>query len=209
MSSLDDQPMSFLDQLTVPNLSDRIRELEADLQASPMRHHVYSDLPFAIFCYPPREEWAMRREIGLLTTRLERDTDRYIVTISLAELLWQAVKESEGVEAIAALERQQGFEAAQLQIQDYLSDPDWRPLPDLLAERLAPLDPQRHIGFIVRAGALAPSVYRVSTLLDQMKGRTEVPCVLFMPATTEGGGIRFMGISENEGRGSYHTKVYL
>ncbi|MBE9506716.1 MAG: DUF1788 domain-containing protein, partial [Chloroflexi bacterium] len=67
----------------------------------------------------------------------------------------------------------------------------------------------RHIAFIVRAGGLAPNIYRVSKLLDEMKGRTRVPCVLFMPATTEGRtSLRFMGIAENEGRGSYHTKVY-
>jgi hypothetical protein len=191
------------------SLKERVKTLEADLKASPMRHHIYNDLPFAIFCYPPNQEWAMRREIGLLKTRLEHDAERQVATISLAELLWQAIDESEGIEAIVDLERQAGFDAVQLQIQDYLSDPDWRPLPDLLGERLEELDPERHIAFIVRTGALAPNIYRVSKLLDEMKGRTRVPCVLFMPATTEGrSSLRFMGIAENEGRGSYHTKVY-
>jgi len=183
--------------------------LEDDLKATPMRHYIYNDLPFAIFCYLPTEEWAMRREIELLKTRLEKDTHRTVVCISLAELLWQAVEDSEGIEAIVALERRRGFDAAQLQVQDYLSDPDWRPLPDLLAARLQPLDPAQHIALIVRAGALSPSIYRVSKLLDEIKGRTRVPCVLFMPATMEGrSSLRFMGIAENEGRGSYHTKVY-
>jgi len=191
-------------------LKERVKTLEADLEASPMRHYIYHDLPFAIFCYPPEQEWAMRREVDLLKTRLENDTHRKVAFVSLAELLWQAIDESEGIEAAVELERRAGFEAAQLQIQDYLSDPDWRPLPDLLAERLAELDPDRHITFIVRAGALAPNIYRVSKLLDEMKGRTRVPCVLFMPATTEGrSSLRFMGIAENEGRGSYHTKVYV
>jgi hypothetical protein len=191
------------------SLKQRVKTLEADLKASPMQHYSYGDLPFAVFCYPPRDEWAMRREIGLLKTRLEKDTDRRVVTISLAELLWQSIDESEGLEAVAVLERQRGFEEAQLQVQDYLSDPDWRPLRSLLEERLRDLDPARTIAFIVRAGALAPNIYRVSKLLDEMKGRTRVPCVLFMPATTEGrSSLRFMGIAENEGRGSYHTKVY-
>jgi len=191
-------------------MKERVRTLEADLKASPMRHYIYHDLPFAIFCYPPQQEWDMRREIDLLKTRLENDTDRRVSSISLAELLWQAIDESEGIEAAVELERRAGFEAAQLQIQDYLSDPDWRPLPDLLAGRLTELDPDRHIAFVVRAGALAPNIYRVSKLLDEMKGRTRVPCVLFMPATTEGrSSLRFMGIAENEGRGSYHTKVYV
>ena len=190
------------------SLKERVRTLEADLKASPMQHYIYHDLPFAIFCYPPGQEWVMRNEIGLLKTRLENDTDRTIEYIYLSELMWQAIDESEGIEAIVELERRSGFEEAQLQINDYLSDPDWRPLPNLLAKRLDKLDPVRHIAFIVRAGVLAPNIYRVSKLLDEMKGRTRVPCVLFMPAITEGSGLRFMGIAENEGRGSYHTKVY-
>ncbi|MBC7252116.1 MAG: DUF1788 domain-containing protein [Anaerolineae bacterium] len=190
------------------SLKERVRTLEADLKASPMQHYIYHDLPFAIFCYPPDQEWAMRNEIGRLKTRLENDTDRTIEYIYLSELMWQAIDESEGIEAIVELERQSGFEEAQLQINDYLSDPDWRPLPNLLTERLNKLDPDRHLAFIVRAGVLSPNIYRVSKLLDEMKGRTRVPCVLFMPATTEGSGLRFMGIAENEGRGSYHTKVY-
>lgn len=194
----------------MPSLRERIKTLEADLSASPMRHFNNAGLPFAVFCYPPEDEWAMRSEIGLLQTRLENATDRKIVTISLADLLWQSVDESEGMEAIAALERRSGYDAAQEQINDYLTHELFRPLPDLLAERLAQLDPARNIAFIVRAGSLAPGIYRVSTLLDKMLGRTRVPCVLFMPATAEGSSsLRFMGIAENEGRGSYHTKVYV
>ena len=200
--------MSSSNDLGATALKERVKILEADLKASPMRHHVYSDLPFGIFCYPPGQEWAMRREIDLLKTRLENDTNREIAFISLAELMWQSVDETEGLDAVAALEQHSGFQEAQLQVQDYLSDPEWRALPDLLTERLSGLDPDRHIAFIVRAGALAPNIYRVSKLLDEMKGRTRVPCVLFMPATTEGSSLRFMGIAENEGRGSYHTKVY-
>lgn len=189
-------------------LKERISKLEQDLRASPMRHYIYHDLPFAIFCYPPQEEWTLRNELRLLKTRLENDMHRIVVTLSLADLLWQAVDESEGMEPVTELELSNGFDAAQLQVQDYLSDPDWRPLPQLLTERLATLDPAKHLVFIVRAGVLAPNLYRVSKLLDEMKAKTAVPCVLFMPATTEGASLRFMGISENEGRGSYHTKVY-
>jgi len=190
------------------SLKARVEVLEADLKASPMRHAIYHDLPFAIFCYPPEEEWAMRREMALLRTRLEHDLDRTVVFISLAELLWQSAEESEGLEDVIELEQLEGFEAAQMQLNDYLSDPDWRPLPDLLAERLDELDPKHDLVFITRACALTPNIYRVSKLLDEMKGRTQVPCVLFMRATTEGSSLRFMGIAENEGRGSYHTKVY-
>lgn len=191
------------------SLKARVERLEADLKMTPMRHYVYSDLPFAIFCYAPREEWQMRREIALLKTRLEHDTHRQVATISLAELMWQSIQESEGIAALSALERQYGFADAERQIQDYLSQPEWRPLCELLAERLNQLEPDRHIAFVMRAAALAPNLYRVPKLLDEMKSRTRVPCVLFMPATTEGDtNLRFMGIAQDEGRGSFHTKVY-
>ncbi len=191
------------------SLKERVKTLEADLKMTPMRHHIYHDLPFAIFTYAPHEEWQMRREIQRLKTRMENDTSRKVALISLAELMWQGIQESEGLDTIIWYERQNGFDATQQLIQDYLSDPDWRPLPDLLQERLDELDPDRHLVFITRAAALAPNIYRVSKLLDEMKGRTRVPCVLFLPATTEGkASLRFMGIAENEGRGSYHTKVY-
>lgn len=189
-------------------LKERISNLEKDLKASPMRHYIYHDLPFAIFCYPPQDEWTMRNELRLLKTRLENGLNRTVVTLSLADLLWQAIDESEGMGPVTELELSNGFDEAQRQVQDYLSDPDWRPLPELLTERLSALDPNKDLVFIVRAGALAPNLYRVSKLLDEMKAKTKVPCVLFMPATTEGASLRFMGISENEGRGSYHTKVY-
>jgi hypothetical protein len=191
-------------------LKDRILRLESDLQARPMRHYIYSDLPFAVFCYPPDQEWLMRKEMQRLKTRLENETDLQVTFISLADLLWQAVDQSEGMEALIQKERDEGFDAAQLQTYDYLSDKDWRPLPDLLAEKLMDLDPNRDLVFIWRAGALGPDIYRVSTLLDQMKGRTRVPCVLFMPATTDDSeGLRFMGLTIQERRGSYHTKVYI
>ena len=152
----------------------------------------------------------MRREMRLLKTRLEKDTGRRVVLISLAELLWQAVDESEGMNALTQKECEEGFSAAQLQAYDYLSDPDWRPLPDLLAEKLQGLDANKDLVFICRAGALSPDIYRVSTLLDQMKGRTRIPCVLFMPATNDDSDrLRFMGLAVQERRGSYHTKVYI
>ena len=191
-------------------LKQRILSLEGDLKAQPMRHYVYSDLPFAVFCYPPEQEWLMRKEMHRLKTRLENDTDLRVSFISLADLLWQAVEESEGIEALSQKECDEGFEAAQLQAYDYLSDRDWRPLPDLLAEKLSGMDPDLDLVFLWRAGALAPDIYRVSTLLDQMKGRTRVPCVLFMPAITDDAeGLRFMGLTLQERRGSYHTKVYI
>ena len=192
------------------SLKERIHKLQSDLEQRPLRHAIYSDLPFAVFCYQPEDEWQMRGEIQRLKIRLEEKTDRRIHFISLADLFWQSIDESEGMAALVDVELRQGFDAAQKQAYDYLSDPDWRPLPDLLEEKLKGMDARRDLVFIERAGALAPDIYRVSTLHDQMKGRTRVPCVLFMPALSDDSeGLRFMGLSVQERRGSYHTKVYI
>lgn len=192
------------------SLKELVRSLEEDINADPPRHYIYRDLPFAVFCYPPQQEWTMRREIMLLKTRIEQEKHWRVTIISLADLLWQSIDETEGMQAIIDLEKRRDFSAAQAQIYEYLTDPDWRPMADLLAERLSKLDPQKDLVFLTRVGSLAPEIYRVSTLLDHMKGKTSVSCILFMPATTgEGEGLRFMGLSDIEPRGSYHTKLYL
>lgn len=199
------------------DLPERLRRLEGDLTAQPMRHFTYNDLPFAVFCYPPEDEWAMRRELSRLQTRLQQPPHGFTVhRISLADLLWQGVDEAEGLDEVARMEARQGFAAAQRQVQDNLSyvpprSSGPRPLARLLLAALAEatVGPGRHLAFIVRTAALAPAIYRVSILLDELKGHTHVPSVLFMPATTDAGGLRFMGVAENEGRGSYHTKVYM
>lgn len=193
------------------DLPNRLKALEADLLAEPMRHFTYADLPFAVFSYPPDEEWTMRRELRMLETRLQNRGGFTVHRISLADLLWRAVEESEGLEEVVALERRRGYAEAQKQVALYLMHKDFRPLPELVAEELAAATsgPGRHLVFIVRTGALAPVFYKVSILLDQLKGKTDVPCVLFMPATGDALGLRFMGVAENEGRGSYHTKVYM
>jgi hypothetical protein len=192
----------------VLSLKERIDLLEKDLKATPPRVSVYGDLPFAILRYDPDEEWDMRREARLLATRLS-SVGRDVKFISLADLLWQAVDETEGLDAIVQLERQRGFESAQEQITTYLSDVDWRPLPDMLAERLKPLDPQRHVVFLTRAAVMAPAIYHMSKLLDEMQGRTRVITILFYPGTLDGTtGLRFMELKDREALGNYRVKIY-
>jgi len=190
------------------SLKDRLELLEHDLLAEPPRISVYHDLPFAILRYDPQQEWELRREARLLVTKLT-NAGKHVHTVSLAELLWQAIDSTEGLEAIVALERQRGFEAAQRQITTYLSDRDWRPLPDLLVECLGPLDPAKDIAFILRTAAMAPAIYHMSKLLDEMHGRTRVTTILFYPGTLEGTtGLRFMDLQDREATGNYRVKIY-
>ena len=190
------------------SLKERIRLLEADIKATPMRISAYRDLPFAILRYDPRDEWELRREARLLATRLE-EVGKSVQTISFADLLWEVIDDAEGVDALARLEQLRGFEAAQAQVTTYLSDPNWLPLPDALAQRMEALDPERHVVFLVRAAAMAPAIYHMSKLLAEMQGRTDVPTILFYPGSQEGPtGLRFMAQKNHEALGRYHVKIY-
>jgi hypothetical protein len=82
-------------------------------------------------------------------------------------------------------------------------------LPDALTERLRRLDPEKHIAFLMRASAMAPAIYHMSKLLDEMQGRTLVPTILFYPGTLEGTtGLRFMALKDREALGNYRVKIY-
>ena len=190
------------------SLKERIELLEQDLLAVPSRINVYHDLPFAIFRYNTDEEWNLRREVKLLATRLEV-TGKEVHIIPMSEFLWQAIEETEGLDAVVELERERGYLAAQDQVTTYLSDRDWRPLANLLAERLQEYDPAKAIAFLTRVAAMAPGIYHVSKLLDQMQGKTRVTTILFYPGSIEGTtGLRFMDLKEREALGNYRVKIY-
>jgi len=189
------------------SLSDRLQVLEDDLKANPPRVSVYSDLPFAIFRYDPGEEWVIRREVHLLATRLTQMSSRTSI-VHLSDLLWKAVEDSEGIEAVVKLEQQRGFQSAQDQLTTYLSDKDWRPLADLLADQLDSLDDTKFV-FLIRAASMAPGLYHMSKLLDQMHGRTKMITILFYPGSIEGTtGLRFMALKDRDALGNYRVKIY-
>ncbi len=190
------------------SLKDRIELLEEDLKAVPSRISVYHDLPFAILRYDPNDEWQLRRETRLLATRLaETGTD--VQTIPMSELLWESIDKSEGLDAVVELERQRGYVEAQEQVTTYLSDRDWSPLYELLAARLSKFDPERSVVFLTRVAAMAPGLYHMSKLLDQMQGKTRVTTIMFYPGSIEGTtGLRFMDLKDREALGNYRVKIY-
>ncbi|MCX8207897.1 MAG: DUF1788 domain-containing protein [Methanothrix sp.] len=190
------------------SLKERIELLESDLTADPPRVSVYHDMPFAILWYRPADEWMMRREVNLLASRL-RDHGKNVRMISLAELLWEAIDKSEGMDVLIELERSMGFEEAQRQVSTYLTDPDYMPLSDLLANQLIDLDPKKDVAFLIRAASMAPAIYPMSRLLNEMHGRTMVTIILFYPGTLEGTtGMPFMDLKDREVYGNYKVKIY-
>lgn len=165
----------------------------------------YHDMPYAIFQYPPEEEFAVRQELALLRTRLEQ-TGKRVTTISLAKCMYEAL-EAEGLDtqALAAAEKTVGLATTIETIHQVLSE--YRPLDGLVASKIPrDADPLRDVVFIVRAGALFP-IYRTSSLLEQLKGKVHVPAVLFYPGELDGAaGLRFMGVLEAEH--NYRPKIF-
>ncbi len=190
------------------SLKERIELLENDMRAKPPRISVYHDLPFAILRYDPAEDWELRREVRLLATRLE-GIGKEVHIIPMSEFLWKAIEETEGLDAIAELERERGYLAAQDQVTTYLSDRDFRPLAQLLAERLNQYDPAKTVAFLTRVAAMAPGIYHMSKLLDLMQGKTRVTTILFYPGSIEGTtGLRFMDLKDRDALGNYRVKIY-
>lgn len=190
------------------SLNSRIELLENDLKANPPRISVYHDLPFAIFRYDPEEEWALRREARLLATRLGEGGKKACI-VHMSDLLWKAIQDCEGIDAVIELENDRGFLTAQEQVTTYLSDRDWRPLAGLLTKRLQSLDSSVEVVFLMRAAAMAPGFYYMSKLLDQMQGKTSLTTILFYPGSIEGTtGLRFMALKDREALGNYRVKIY-
>jgi hypothetical protein len=196
------------------SLQERIELLEAELKAVPPRINVYHDLPFAILRYDPAEEWELRREVKLLATRLSQ-VGKDVHIIPMSELLWTALDrvhekdDEEGLEAVVALEKERGYVEAQRQLTTYLSSDVWVPLWDLLAERLAPINPENSVVFLMRVAAMSPGIFHMSMLLDKMHGKTKVPTILFYPGSIEGTtGLRFMELKDRDALGNYRVKIY-
>lgn len=166
--------------------------------------NAYHDMPYAVFCYPPEDEFDLRKELGLLRTRLEQAGKR-VTTISLAELLQGAIEAESSIHDLVEAERAIGLTQAVDTVHEILST--YKPLEDLVVQQMpADPDPLRDVVFIVRAGTMFP-MYRTSSLLERLKGRVVVPSVLFFPGDLDGpAGLRFMGVLDAEH--NYRPKIF-
>jgi len=164
----------------------------------------YDDMPYAIFLYPPEDEFALRKEVALLKTRLEQAGKR-VTLISLAECLWEGLNGEIALSEFIEAERSLGTDKAVETAHEIISVN--QPLPDLVAKRIPPdVTPTKDIAFIVRAGALFP-IYRTSALLEKLQGKVAIPAVLFNPGILDGpAGLKFMGVLEAEH--NYRPKIF-
>jgi hypothetical protein len=164
----------------------------------------YNDMPYAIFRYGPEDEFAVREETRLLTTRLEQVGKR-VTTISLAESLSAALAAQEVTTALIESEDPRNPDILLETLNSLLAEIE--PLDELVAARMPPgPDPLKDVVFITRAGALFP-FYRTSSLLEQLKGKVSVPSILFYPGDLDGAaGLRFMGVLDAEH--NYRPKIF-
>ena len=185
---------------------DRLNQLESDLLMDPPRISAYSGLPCALFRYEPAAEWRSRQEMNKLATRLGNGGKK-VELVSMAQFLWKAIDEAEGLDPVVELETQEGWTAAQQQVNVYLSDPEFSNLPKLIASHLAQLK-GADLVFLWRAGALAPGMYYISKLLDELRDRLPMPVVLFYPGVLDEQGLSFMGLRDRETTANYRVKIY-
>lgn len=191
------------------SLEKRINILETDLMSAPIRISAYHDLPFTIFQYNPKQEYEIRRQVKLMATRID-NAGRKAVIVSLAELLWEGIERTRGLDYVITTEEQFGYNMAQTTVSNLLSSPKFLPLPQLLLERISGLDERKNVVLLIRAGAAAPVIYRMSKLLDEMHGKTMVPMVLFYPGEREGESeLRFMSIPGRVGISGYNYRVKI
>ena len=164
----------------------------------------YHDMPYAIFRYAPTDEFALRKAVSLLATRLENGGKR-VRRISLAECLKEALESQRPLAEWFQAERDVGLAEMVDTISEVLAN--HAPLVDLVARRLPSQgDPLKDVVFIWRTGALFP-LYRTFSLLEQLKGRISVPTVLFYPGDLDGAaGLRFMGVLQAEH--NYRPKIF-
>ena len=194
------------------SFAERLELLEKDLGATPPAFTMSVDLPFAIFRYDPtnqnENEWFARREIHKLATRVRNTTGKEVTVLQLSDLYWKAIEESEGLDELIGLEQSRGFPEAEAQVSIYLTDPDWRPLTQLLIEKTRSLDPNRDLLFLTRVGVFAPSSYRISSLLEQLMGKMRIPSILFYPGVWRES-LNYLGLrSADEPLASYRVKIY-
>jgi hypothetical protein len=189
------------------DLDHRIKNvLEPMLELPDPRDQIsaYHDMPYALFRYDPEEEFELRKQVTLLETRLTQK-GKHIKRISLAECLDEAMRSQRPLEEWFAAEREQGVETIVDTAHSVLSE--YTTLVELVASRMPEdPDPLRDLVFILRTGALFP-VYRTFSLLEQLKGRVNVPTILFYPGDLDGAaGLSFMGVLDAEH--NYRPKIF-
>jgi hypothetical protein len=202
------------------SISEAIAALRKDLiQDDGPRISTMRNYRFAILCYPPAEEFQLRREINLLSDDL-RNSGWFVLSINLQKLLLDRIR-GEGAEFVEKLIRmektlrnngaERGLQFLKDRIGPLIEGPSGiasdcsRIISEFADQHPDKID--RTLALIGRAGALYP-FYRSSALLKHLDGNTrQVPVVLLYPGTRSGlTGLSFMGTLNADS--DYRPRIY-
>ena len=192
----------------MPSLVETMDALRADLVAKPMRIAAHRDIPFAIGCYPPGEEFALRKQLRLLAINLASECGLRVTYLSLARLVWETIRDQGGSAYLFETESKRGFPAAEQHVNHLLTSDDFRPAAESLLLKMEGMSPEKDIVFFVRAGGFAPGIYRASVLLEGLHRRTMVPAVFFYPGSARTGtDLRFYDLPVEGSPSAYNYRV--
>lgn len=153
-----------------------------------------SSAPFVVYQYKPSDEYPVRRELVELRLWLKAKHDIQCRAISLADILWEALREHGQLQMVIDAERAGAYEDAHLAVRQILANPP--SLAERIVRRVAEADVPRSAVFLYRAGALYPA-HRTSPLLDALKDKIDRPVTLLYPGRVVGDfGLSFMGKTE-------------
>ncbi len=163
--------------------------------------------PYSLYVYEPSDELAVRRETRDLAAYFTANGVD-VAALSLAELMWRSIDDSQFYDSIVALEQANpndpwALEQVQSSLQEILGSE-----PSLADRVLAAVDdkPERCVVLLYRAGALYPA-FRTSALLDDLRERLKRPVVLLYPGSVvDPFGLRFMG--KCEPTHGYRAKIH-
>lgn len=163
--------------------------------------------PYAVYVYEPDQELTVRHEMQDLRAYLNaKGVD--VAAISLADLFWQAVDESNFYESIVEEERSMPGDSDVLEDVHKSLREILNTSPTLAERVLAAVDskPDNCAVLLYRAGALYP-VFRTSALLDDLRERLRKPVVLLYPGhVVDPYGLSFMSMCEPAH--GYRAKIY-
>lgn len=163
--------------------------------------------PYAVYVYEPDQELSVRHEMQDLRAYLNaKGVD--VAAISLADLFWKAVDESNFYDSIVEAETSMPgdpdvLEDVHKSLREILNKS-----PTLAERVLAEVEskPDNCAVLLYRAGALYP-VFRTSALLDDLRERLRKPVVLLYPGhVVDPYGLSFM--SRCEPAHGYRAKIY-
>jgi hypothetical protein len=193
-------------------IDEALDSLKKDLTGDHGSIAAQSGIPFAVLRYAPSEEYRFRRRVRLFAHSLEQDYQKRVAFVSLSRLVWNAIKQTDGVDYLFETElKAGGVTAAQNDLGGRLIPGEHYAIANQIMDQLNDLKPKADVVFLVRTGGVAPYIYRSSTLLHELHElNLKTPTILCYPGSSVvGTDLRFYDLPAEEGLGAYNYRVKI